>query len=121
MNNLLEGVEENLVKTPLNQGEDYNLVFFDLFNLFVGKEGKRFTPSEVSAASGISIKTIENYCQRISAPSFPNLVTLCKILPFEFKSRFINLLGGNDIVQDIRKDYAGILEELASKVRKGAI
>lgn len=119
---LLEEVEDLSAPTPLERGEEcYNRAFFDLFSLFVGKENKRFTPSEISAATGISSKTIENYCQRISAPNFANLSNLCKVMPFEFKSRFIAMLGGNDLAIQIRRDHADILEELALKMRAGEL
>lgn len=120
--NLVPEIEEKSAQSHLSRGEeDYNEVFFNLFGLFVGKGGKKFTPQEISSATGLSSSTIENYCQRISAPSFPKLAILCEVLPFEFKSRFINLLGGADLAAEIRRDYTELFEAMAEKNRRGEL
>lgn len=98
----------------------YNEAFHDLFDLFVGA-GKKYSIKEIARATGIPADTISNWSQGISAPNFDNLMTLCRVLPFEFKSRFIAMLGGTDIVSEIRNDYADELENMAHKMRAGQI
>lgn len=100
--------------------QGYNEAFFDLFSLFVGA-GRRYSIKEVALATNISADTIGNWSQGISAPTFDNLAILCRVMPFDFKSRFISMLGGADIVAEIRRDYAGILEEVAQKMRAGEL
>lgn len=115
-------VEDFFPESHQTRGEiDYNEVFYDLFNIFVGKGGKRFTPQEISSATGLSSSTIENYCQRISAPSFPKLAILCEVLPFEFKSRFIAMLGGNDLAAEIRRDYGETIIEVGQRIKRGEL
>lgn len=102
------------------QSIGYNQSFHDLFSLFVGS-GKRFSVKEIARATNLSVDTINNWSQGISAPQFDNLAILCRVMPFEFKSRFIAMLGGNDVVAEMRKDYADIFEQIAGKVRAGEI
>jgi hypothetical protein len=118
---LLEDIEESSTQFPLERGEEgYNEAFWDKFNLFVGT-GKRFSPTEIAAATGISLKTLEKYNQRISAANVPNLRRLCLVLPFEFKSWAIGFLGGNDLVIQIRRDYAELFEGIAEQIKQGKI
>lgn len=98
----------------------YNQAFHELFNFFVGA-GKRFSIKEIAIAGGFSVDTVNNWSQGISAPNFDNLVTLCRIMPLEFKSRFINMLGGNDIVPAVRRDCAEDLEVVIGKWKRGEI
>lgn len=98
----------------------YNQSFYDLFSLFVGV-GKRFSIKEIAKATNISVDTISNWSQGVSAPQFDNLMILCRVLPFEFKSRFISMLGGSDIVAEIRQDYADLFDALKEKSLRGEI
>lgn len=118
---LLGNIEANQDKiSHLRPTNGYNEVFHDLFDLFVGA-GRKYSIKEIARATGISADTISNWSQGISAPQFDNLIILCRVLPFEFKSRFINLLGGADIVSEIRKDYAELFEGIAEQIKQGKI
>lgn len=98
----------------------YNEAFHDLFDLFVGA-GKRFSIKEIARATGISCDTISNWSQGISAPQFDNLMILCRVMPFEFKSRFIAMLGGNDIVPQTLKQIGDAAIEFGERIKKGQI
>ncbi len=122
-----ESSGENTLKGVDNR--PYKEIFWDKFNLFVGI-GKRFSPAEIAAASGVPIKTINKYNQKIQAASVENLRRLCMVMPFEFRSWAISYLGGNDIIKEIRSDYAEVFEVLTNtesfealldKIRKGQL